>query len=111
MKKNKICLILSTVPNKNLAKIIAIELLNKKLAACVTYISKIKSLYYWNKKLQEDEETQLFIKTHMSLRKKIISVIRSLHPYKIPEILIIKIFDGDPFYLSWINKIKNYHIN
>lgn len=101
-QKNKMIIILCTLPDKTpvLSQLIK-TLLHQKLAACIS-TNKIHSFYYWNDDLQNHTEIQLFIKTKNSLQKMIFKKIKEMHPYKIPELLILPISNGDPNYLTWM---------
>lgn len=103
---NEIILVLCTLPNnKDFAfKLIKI-LLNLKLAACITLINKAHSFYYWNNKIENQKELQLLIKTKLSLQDSIFKTIKELHPYEIPELLVLRIVTGEQNYLNWINSM------
>lgn len=96
-------IILCTLP-KNISltnKLIHI-LLSQKLAACISILKEINSFYYWENKLQNTTEIQLFIKTKNDFKEKIFNTIKNIHPYKIPELLVLSIADGDKQFLSWM---------
>lgn len=96
-------IILCTLPkNITLTKKITNTLLSQKLAACISILPEINSFYYWGNKLQNTVEIQLLIKTKSSLKEIIFKKIQQLHPYKIPELLVLSISDGDKNYLSWM---------
>jgi len=94
-------LIQTTTDSKELAKKIAKELLDKKLAACIQ-IFPIESLYTWEQEIKEDKEYLLQIKTISKNYKKIEELILSLHNYTTPEIISISINRGFKGYLDWI---------
>ncbi len=94
-------LIQTTTDSKELARKIAKELLDKKLAACIQIIP-IESLYTWEQEIKEDKEYLLQIKTISKNYKKIEELILSLHSYSTPEIISIPIYSGFKGYLDWI---------
>lgn len=97
-------IILCTLPNnKDLALQLIQTLLNNKLAGCITLFNAAHSFYYWNNQLENQIEFQLLIKTKRSLEKKIFNTIKKIHPYKIPELLVIPIISSEINYLKWIN--------
>ncbi|WP_284150751.1 divalent-cation tolerance protein CutA [Blochmannia endosymbiont of Camponotus sp. C-003] len=103
-------IILCTIPNdmsivSNLTK----TLLHHKLAACITVLHEVRSFYYWDNVLKDQSELQLLIKTHSSLQEETLNTIKQLHPYKVPELLVLPIIDGDPNYLSWMRSILHKH--
>ena len=95
-------LIITTTANKESAKEIARLLVEKKLAAC-GQIFPIESLYFWQGKICEENETMLFIKSRTALFEEIKTAIKENHSYEVPEIIQIPIKDGLPEYLKWID--------
>jgi len=103
--KSKFITIETTYPNsskgKKLAKNLAELVLNQKLAACVQF-SKIESAYFWEGKLQNDQEILVRIKTKNSLFLKVEKIIKKHHSYEIPQIISTQINQGSDEYLQWI---------
>ena len=102
--KHEYCMVISTCGNKESAKQIAKSLIDAKLAACVQMLP-VASMYVWQDKVCEDDETALLIKTKTALFDKIVSVIKENHSYEVPEIIQLPVTDGLPEYLSWIDKM------
>ena len=92
-----------TTKNKTEAKKIAKKLLRDKLAACVNIINPIESLYRWQGKVCNDKEALMIIKTRKTLFPKLSKTIKSIHSYKVCEIISLPIVAGVKDYLSWIN--------
>lgn len=91
-----------TVPNKDDAKKISKALLEENLAACVSTIDKVSSLFSWNGEICSENELLLVIKTRKELFEKIEVVIKALHSYNVPEIIALPIILGSDDYLGWI---------
>jgi periplasmic divalent cation tolerance protein len=51
-----------------------------------------------------DQEQQLFIKTTTEQVDALWEVIRSRHPYDVPEFLVIPVVDGSEDYLRWVER-------
>jgi len=98
-------IVLTTAPDKASAMKMARELVEARLAACCSLVEGLTSLYWWEGKVEEAEEALLIIKTSRSLYREFESKIRSLHPYKIPEIVAFKVEAGLPEYLSWLREV------
>jgi periplasmic divalent cation tolerance protein len=90
-----------TVGKESEAKQIARTLLEKKLIACAN-LFPVKSLYYWEDKLQDDEEVGMIIKSQEDLVDQVISEIKTIHSYEVPCIVSWPIVKGNKEYLSWI---------
>lgn len=95
--------VLITVPQGNHARRIAKLLLSKELIACANIVSKVDSLFWWQNKIDSAKESLLVIKTQKKLFKKLVKVVKSVHPYKVPEIVALPIIAGNKEYLDWIS--------
>jgi len=93
----------STFPNKKIAKEIGERLVRKKLAACCN-IFPIDSIYSWRKKIIQDKEFAVIIKTKKGNFKKIEKFILANHPDETPCILEIPINRVTTRYLQWFNQ-------
>jgi len=95
-------LILITTSNKKEAVKIANALLDRKIAACINIIKGIDSYFIWKDKAVKAKECLLFVKTKRGLVSDIIKTVRSIHSYKLPEIITLDISGGYVKYLDWI---------
>ncbi len=99
--------IFCTVPNKSEAKKISKALIELKLAACVSTVDKVDSMFSWNGETCNEHELLLIIKTKKDLFEKIESVIKELHSYNVPEIIGLPVIIGSEDYLGWIEHETN----
>jgi periplasmic divalent cation tolerance protein len=81
---------------------IARLLVDEKLAACVNVVDSVKSVYWWEGKVEEDEESLLIVKTELGVFGRLVKRVKEIHPYEVPEIIALPIIGGNPDYLSWI---------
>lgn len=95
--------VLVTAPSKAAAAAIAQALIQDKLAACVN-ILPVESLYIWQGQVQQEQEYQLLIKTHLVHYQALETRIRELHSYEVPEIIAVPILQGSAAYLHWIGE-------
>lgn len=102
MKKDNIVVFVTVSGNKE-AKKISEYLVGKKLAACVSIIPKISSIYWWKGKIEKSKELLLVVKTKKSIFQKLIREVKKLHSYTVPEIISLPITGGNKDYLKWIN--------
>jgi len=102
MVENKRLVVFVTTP-RGKGKEIALKILNKKLAACIN-IASVESLYWWQGKIEEDKEDLLVIKTTDKRIKELISYVKEIHPYTVPEIIYWSIEGGNKDYLEWLDQ-------
>jgi periplasmic divalent cation tolerance protein len=92
----------TAINSKEGAQKIAQTLVEQHLAACVHVVGPIVSTYWWQGKIETEEEWTCAAKTQKELYKKVEEVIRETHPYEEPEIVALPIIDGSQSYLQWI---------
>tara|TARA_Y100000589_G_scaffold283789_1_gene282093 strand:- start:355 stop:666 length:312 start_codon:yes stop_codon:yes gene_type:complete len=102
---NKILLLITTVPNKLLAEQVAKELIERKLAACVS-IKEIKSVYKWRGNIEENKEFEITIKSLPENLNELTIILKHKISYEVPQ-LIYKIFDSEKSYFQWIRESIN----
>ena len=93
-----------TTKNEEEALKLANLAVQKNLAACGNIFPKMKSIYKWQNKLQNDEETLLILKTNSNKYPLLEKLILEKHSYEVPCILKIPISDGNKEYLKWIDR-------
>ncbi|MDI9623359.1 MAG: divalent-cation tolerance protein CutA [Methanothermobacter sp.] len=77
-------------------------LVKERLAGCVNIIPSIRSFYWWDDKIEEDEESILIVKTIEENVKEIIKRVKALHSYENPCIIHIPIKGGSEDYFEWL---------
>jgi len=96
--------LLITASNIEEANKIAEVLLTQRKAACVNIVPGVSSLFWWQDKLDSAQESLLIVKTKASLLPEIISLVKGIHSYDVPEIIALPIVGGNQDYLEWIDK-------
>ena len=91
-----------TVPSPEEGKKIAKALVEKRLAACVNIVPGLRSIYHWQEKICDENELLLIAKTRDSLFERLEHEVKSIHSYKVPEIIALPIVKGSKEYLDWI---------
>jgi periplasmic divalent cation tolerance protein len=97
-------LVLTTVPDEGTGNELGRVLVGERLAACVTVSPAARSFYRWEGQLCDEAEHVLIIKTRASLYDRLETRIKSLHPYKVPEVIALPIERGSPDYLGWLDE-------
>lgn len=99
---DNIKIILGTCPNETNAREVAAMLLEQKLAACVSILPSVRSLYRWQGKIEESEEWMILIKTGASRVEDVIREVEAVHPYEVPELITFAAEGGLSSYLGWV---------
>jgi periplasmic divalent cation tolerance protein len=81
---------------------LARALVEERLAACVSQIGPVQSVYHWDGKLEQSEEQLLMVKTKKELFTVLEKKVREMHSYSVPEIVALPIIDGSQAYLRWL---------
>lgn len=97
-----VVVVLTTLPADADAGAFARALVEERLAACVNIHGPMTSVYRWEGKVQEEGERQLTMKTTASRMEALRARIQTLHPYEVPEILVLPVVDGAESYLQWV---------
>jgi periplasmic divalent cation tolerance protein len=95
-------LVLTTTDSRELAGKIAAALVESNAAACVNIVEGIRSVYRWKGEVCDENEWLLLIKSIASRQEAIRAMIRDLHSYEVPEMIVISLSGGDPDYLAWL---------
>ncbi|MHA2602112.1 MAG: divalent-cation tolerance protein CutA [Candidatus Thorarchaeota archaeon SMTZ1-83] len=95
-------LAITTCPPKE-AESLARKLVETKACACVNIVEKVRSIYWWKDKLEDEQESILLVKTEKGNRERIWKVMEKNHSYDVPEFIVMPIVNGSPDYLRWIS--------
>jgi periplasmic divalent cation tolerance protein len=105
MKAEDLCVGLCTVPDYDQAMVIARTLVEERLAACVNVVPRVMSVYRWHGKICENDEVLLVIKTAQQADlSKMKDRLLTLHPYDVPELLLLPVTYGLEKYIDWISR-------
>lgn len=95
-------IVLTTLPSGADAAALARTLVAERLAACVNVHQEMGSIYRWDGAVAEETERQMVIKTSRAQVGALWERVRDLHPYDVPEFVVLPIIDGSDAYLRWI---------
>jgi periplasmic divalent cation tolerance protein len=90
-------LILTTMPDDDRADALARTLVDERLAACVNVHGPMRSTYRWNGAVEREAERQIVIKTVRDRRAPLEARLRALHPYDLPEFVVLEASAGDAY--------------
>lgn len=107
----RILLILTNFPDETSARKLAKILVEQRLAACVNILQGCTSIYRWQGQIETTGEIPVLIKTTREQYKAVEQIIKSQHPYELPEVIAVPLDNGSPAYLQWItNETTETHI-
>jgi periplasmic divalent cation tolerance protein len=102
MSMTDFALVLTTMPDDDRADELARTLVDERLAACVNVHAPMSSTYRWKETVEHEAERQLVIKTTRDRLAALNVRLQELHPYELPELIIIPIEGGSDAYLQWL---------
>ncbi|MGH9374229.1 MAG: divalent-cation tolerance protein CutA [Vicinamibacterales bacterium] len=79
-------------------------LVDERLAACVNLLPLMESVFRWEGQVERDTERQVIIKTSRDRVVALWDRIKELHPYEVPEFVVLPIHDGSDAYLRWLGE-------
>jgi periplasmic divalent cation tolerance protein len=94
--------VMTTWPVDREASTLARTLVTERLAACVSVLQEIESTYTWKDKLCSDRERQIIMKSTRDRVPALHQRLRELHPYEVPEFLVLPVSSGSAGYLEWL---------
>jgi periplasmic divalent cation tolerance protein len=83
---------------------LASTLVEERLAACVSVMPEMESIYRWQEGVERDRERQVVIKTTADRVPELRARLLALHSYELPEFLVLPIIDGSDDYLAWVGQ-------
>jgi len=96
--------VLITASSREEADRIARQLVDERLAACVTIVPQVKSLFIWEQKLSQEDEVLMVVKSRRARFAQLAEVVTRLHSYTVPEIIALPIVMGSSAYLRWLSE-------
>lgn len=97
-----VVVVLTTVPADGEAEVLAEALVTEGLAACVGIGAPMTSIYTWKGAVERQAERQLVMKTVRDRVPALERRLQALHPYEVPEFVVLGVADGSQAYLDWI---------
>ena len=104
MNQTDTVLVLSNAPDEAVATRIADALVSEGLAACVNIGGPVQSVYRWQGVVEKTTEIPLTIKTTAAKQANLIERLIALHPYDVPEAIVVPIIGGYAPYMNWVRE-------
>ena len=95
-------LALVTAPDAEVAERIVRELVDEELAACGNIVPGVVSIYRWQGEVERAGEVLIVLKTTRARAGDVIARVPALHPYDVPEVLVVPVSGGYEPYVRWV---------
>jgi periplasmic divalent cation tolerance protein len=99
-----VIVVLTTLPAGSDADAFARALVDERLAACVSVMAEMRSAYRWQGGVEQADERQAVIKTTRGRLARLEARLVELHPYELPELLVLAACGGSAAYLAWVRE-------
>ena len=94
--------VLTSVDSEAAAGALARALVEERLAACVNIIAGVRSIYRWQDTIEDGAEWLLVIKTAAPSLEALHERLHQLHPYDLPEWLVLEPSQVSDAYGAWV---------
>lgn len=94
--------VLVTASSREEALLIGRRVVAKKLAACVTVVPEVTSIFEWEGTVCEEHEWLLVMKSDADVYGALEAEVKALHGYEVPEIIALPVMTGSSEYLAWV---------
>ncbi len=95
-------LVLSTAPDAATGERIARQLIEERLIACANLVPGLTSVYRWEGAVRAEPEVLMLMKTPRSALERLFQRVPELHPYEVPELIVLPVEAGLEAYCSWV---------
>ncbi len=93
-----------TAGSRQEAEKIANQLVDEELVACVNLVETVDSIYKWQGKVCREKETLMIMKSVKTRLEQLITRVKTLHSYEVPEVIAAPIVAGAEDYLKWVDE-------
>jgi periplasmic divalent cation tolerance protein len=95
-------LVYTTWPSIVEAEAAGRKIVERRLAAGVNIVPGMISHYWWQGKIERAEEVGMIVKTRFALAEVLRAVVKELHSYTTPAIVVLPVESLDAAYHQWI---------
>lgn len=94
--------VLTTMPDEESAGELATKLVEERAIACANIVPRVTSVYRWDEQIRREGESLLVLKTTAERGAELRERLVALHPYDVPEVLVLPVRGGHAPYLAWV---------
>lgn len=96
------CTVAVTFDDADAAAAVAKIIVEERLAACAQTEGPITSTYWWEGKVETDQEWRVDFKTTTALIDRLTARVVEEHTYDVPQVIASPLIGGLDPYLKWI---------
>ena len=97
-------IVLTTFPADGDAARLAHTLVEERLVACINILPVMESVYRWEGRIDQSRERQIVMKTVRERVEELKRRLEELHPFDVPELLVVPVSGGGDRYLAWVRE-------
>ncbi len=101
------CIVYVTATSEQEAFRIGENAVQDKFAACANVSPKMSSIYWWEGVVQSSDEFFVILKTTKDKYAQLEHMIKKMHSYENPCIIMLDIETGSKEFLGWISDTVN----
>lgn len=95
-------IIISTINDQSAGEAIITQLVSEGLIACGNLLPSATSIYRWQGKIEREAEILLILKTQVERLSELEERYHRLHPYEVPEFVVLTPENVSKPYLQWL---------
>lgn len=99
-----------TAPDEKVAEDLVRALIEEGVAACGNIVPGLVSVYRWRGRIERDAEVLIVLKTTAEAVPALLERAPALHPYEVPEVLVLPVEAGHGPYLDWVSECVSTHV-
>jgi periplasmic divalent cation tolerance protein len=96
--------VLVTAPDAATAESLVRRLVEERVVACGNILPAVASIYRWEGRVEHESEALVLFKTTAAGARRLVERVPALHPYDVPEVLVVPVESGHGPYLDWIDR-------
>ncbi|MFH1464186.1 MAG: divalent-cation tolerance protein CutA [Pseudomonadota bacterium] len=81
------------------------SLLQERLVGCGNILPGVKSRYWWEGRICEDQEALIFMETEEEKVPALLARIPQLHSYEVPKVLVLAVGETLGAYAGWLRAV------
>jgi periplasmic divalent cation tolerance protein len=101
--ESDVALVLLSGPDASTLEELAAQVVEEGWAACVNVIPATRSVYRWKGEVVREDEALALVKTVRPAIEGLRRRVMDLHPYEVPEFLVLPLEAGDARYVAWVH--------